>query len=189
MKTRLMDEAMRAARHGRRMDASVFPAADGGWTLFSGQRTLTARRTRWWLLLALVLAGMLLIPARASAAPTAGGNCIEDFDHHNPTASPYFARLTTAGKIWVQASTGSIVAAVMISECGRYLIGIWRNGVFTTHFLTSWGYVLAQATGFLRSSWSKVLIRSAWLILVPCPGTWLGHPNAWTRPCPAGGTS
>lgn len=180
MKTQLMDEATKAAYAGRAMDPQVFPAADGGWTLYAGSYTLTARRLRQMLLLLLVLVGLLLAPGRAQAQ----AGCIEDFDHHNPITSPYFSRLQSSGKVWVQASTGSVIVAVRIRECGKYLIGIWRNGTFTTHFLTSWGYVTAQVTGFVRSAWSKVLMRSLWIILVPCPGTWLGHPDAWTRPCP-----
>ncbi len=172
----IIREMRRSAETGQPMDRTQLPA---GWSFSTPTFYLDAQVLWRWLLLLVVLASLLFVPARSQAA----GKCDDTFDHHT-TASPYFQRLMTEGRVWTEGITSSVIAAVWIAECGRYLIGIWRNDRFVTHFLTSWGYIINQLRGFTRVTWGDVLVRSWWIILVPCPGTWMGHPNAWTRPCP-----
>lgn len=139
---------------------------------------------RRWLILLVVLILLSLIPASSQAAEQAAPlqtGCDEWFDHHDPNLSPYFERLFS-GKVWTEAATGSVIAAVWVAECRRYLIGIWRNGYFTTHFLASWGYIINQLRGFVGTSWGRVWISSPLFILTPCPGTW-----SFTCPCPSPG--
>lgn len=122
-------------------------------------------------------------PAHAATpgpAPSQAGTlCVSDFNHHDAGKSPYLARITS-GKVWGLVSTGDVIAAVWIAECGKYLIAIYRGGQFTTHFLTSWGYVMAQVAGMKVRTWATVTVASLWFVIVPCPGTW-----STVRPCPA----
>ena len=178
-----------SARTGKALDPSHMP---DGWSIQGPRLYLDARiLTRFLLLIAVVLA-LTLIPARSYAMEQeAPAKCNDWFDHHSIQNSPYFSRLLN-GIVWAQKKSGTIIAAVYIAECGKYLIGIWRRGGFRTHFLTSWGYVLGQAGNLGKgalTSWNQLLVRSWWLILVPCPGTYMGHKDAWTRPCPTGKVS
>ena len=129
-----------------------------------------------------LILSMLVAPAYASGntdanVATQQAPCNDTFDHHSVDASPYFNMLSS-GKVWNKGL--DFIAAVYVADCGRYLIGIWRGGQFTTHFLASWDYVINQARGFARSSWAKLM--AVWLlyIVLPCPGS-LELP-----PCPRG---
>lgn len=182
----LEKEMRRSAFTGQRMDF----AGMSGWSLSTRSRWIDEHVILRWVLLLAVLTALALIPASSQAATSAdvtsgGSSCSDGFDHHNPAGSPYFDLLFT-GKVWTEPKTGSVIAAVWIAECGRWLIGIWRNGYFTTHFLASWGYIINQLRGFVGASWTGVLLRSATFILIPCPGMYMGHPDAWVRPCPSG---
>lgn len=179
----LLQEMRKSAETGQPMDRARLP---GGWSFSTPTFYVDAHAFWQCVLILMVLLGLLFVPARGHAAPLASG-CDDAFEHHSPATSPYFDRLFS-GRVWTDAKTGSVIAAVWIAECGRYLIGIWRNGRFTTHFLASWGYVLNQLRGFARIGWGDVLVRSWGMFLfVPCPGTYGVGPNAWARPCPQTG--
>jgi len=188
---KLMAELEASAREGREIDWSKTGNVPD-FAISTPRRTIGV--SRWVLIAALVIVLIVLAfwistsRAEAAALPQAGSACIDAFDHHAPAASPYFSRLFS-GTVWVQKLTGTVIAAVRIPECGQYLIGIWRNGRFTTHFLTSWGYITAQAAGMMRSAWSAVKISTILFIIVPCPGMMMSDPAAFARPCPSGGTS
>lgn len=142
------------------------------------------------IVLMLIFVFATVVPIQAETTGQ-GANCQEvprEF-HHTLGWSKYWGLLTSGGTVKVFPSTGDVIAFVRIAECGgRYLIAFWRGGQWATHFMTSWGYVQAQIVGATASSWASVIVQRAFLlILTPCPGTWLGHPDAFTRPCPTGG--
>lgn len=133
-----------------------------------------------------LLISMLLtaLPTQTFAMSNQQINCNDGFDHHDLSTNPYASRITS-GRVWRNLLTQSIIGAVWIKECGKYLIYIVRNGTFRSAFLVNQGYLNSQIAGFKATTWANVrLINWLFFIIVPCPGTWNTLP-----PCPNGETS
>ena len=93
--------------------------------------------------------------------------------HHTAGWSQYWPTLMEKGTVKAFKATGDVIAFLRISECGgKYLIAIYRGGKFTTHFITSWGYVQAQIAGAVAASWASVTFLTMFMIFWPCPGYW-----------------
>jgi len=188
---RVANEMIRSIETGQQM-RQVGPA--GHWVVASHGRawavakpaTLARRWARWLLTVLLSLALVVaVLPARAQAAPAPHGGVglydgCGEFDHHRPTRWLYQA-IRNPTKSWYNPDTQDAIIAYWAAKCARWLIVIFRDGQFRTHFWASWRYIIRQvARGAMQrvsgaAVAAAVRFRATIILLVqPCQG-WIQY--------------
>lgn len=142
----------------------------------------------WPLVIAGVVAGLLVLPAAASAAPAEAPlppECVE-MAHH--VLSPFVEQYVAAGMGETYQWRDSVVYVVQVTECGNaWLIAVWRHGEFKSNFIpaasryaegfrvgtrAAWAYI-----GGVVRAWSQVgietvqsLLGAPFMLIIVPPG-------------------